>query len=96
MALGALAGLLIGVTPIASAKAQSGQAPTGQPQTPGPAIPEQIRPPVSPPGNAGGIVRPPSGIDPAMQVPVPAPPQSSMPVIQPPGTSGNSPGVQPK
>jgi CBS domain-containing protein len=44
----------------------------------------------------GGVVRPPAGVDPGIQVPVPNPSSGTMPVIPPPGTPGGAPGVQPR
>lgn len=42
----------------------------------------------------GGVIRPPSGIDPEITQKPPA--TGKMPVIRPPGTSGGEQGVEPK
>jgi hypothetical protein len=45
---------------------------------------------------SGGVIHPPSGVDPKMQKsPPPAGPRST-PVIPPPGTPGGDPAVEPK
>lgn len=93
----AVVGVTASIMLIAPAKAQPTQAPIGPPQTPGPTIPEQVRPPAGSSGSAGdGVIPTPKGIDPAIQVPMPAPPQSSMPVIRPPEPSGRPQNAQPK
>ncbi len=43
---------------------------------------------------SGGVICPPSQIDPAIKAPTP--PGGSMPVIPPPGSPGGNPNVQPK
>jgi hypothetical protein len=42
-----------------------------------------------------GVIRPPTGVDPQMQVPPPEP-GSRMPVIPPPGTPGGDQRIDPK
>jgi hypothetical protein len=42
-----------------------------------------------------GVIRPPAGVDPQIQVPPPEP-GARMPVIPPPGTPGGDPRIQPK
>ena len=43
---------------------------------------------------SGGVIHPPSGIDPAIAQPPPA--EGRTPVIPPPGTPGGKPGTEPK
>ena len=43
-----------------------------------------------------GVIRPPGGIDPGMQVPPPDPGSQRTPVIPPPGTPGGDQTIQPK
>jgi hypothetical protein len=45
---------------------------------------------------SGGVIHPPSGVDPKMQKSPPSAGPSSMPVIPPPGTPGGNPDVEPK
>jgi len=45
---------------------------------------------------SGGLIRPPSGVDPGMHQPAPPAGQHSTPVIPPPGTPGGAEGVTPK
>jgi hypothetical protein len=45
---------------------------------------------------SGGVIHPPSGVDPKMQKSPPPAGPSSMPVIRPPGTPGGPPGIEPK
>jgi hypothetical protein len=47
-------------------------------------------------GIPGGVLRPPAGLDPEIQVPAPNPSPNTTPVIPPPGTPGGPPGPQPK
>ena len=42
----------------------------------------------------GGVIRPPSGVDPLMTQPPPA--EGKTPVIPPPGTPGGEQGIKPK
>jgi hypothetical protein len=78
------------------------------PQQPDPrnTIPEKIEP-APRDGNAqkslsdeldatGGVIRPPSGVDPEIQAPAPEPNPGTMPVIPPPGSPGGDPNVRPK
>lgn len=44
----------------------------------------------------GGVIVPPTGIDPEIQVPAPDPTPGTTPVIPPPGTPGNPSPVVPK
>ena len=44
----------------------------------------------------GGVIRPPSGIDPEITAPAPVPDPGTTPVIRPPGSPGGNPSVQPK
>lgn len=44
---------------------------------------------------SGGVIRPPAGVDPQIQVPPPEP-GARMPVIPPPGTPGGDPRIDPK
>ena len=46
--------------------------------------------------NSGGVLRPPTGVDPAMKQPTPPTGPQSMPVVPPPGTPGGNPTVEPK
>jgi len=43
-----------------------------------------------------GVIKPPQGVDPGMQVPAPGPGSQRTPVIPPPGTPGGDQSVQPK
>jgi hypothetical protein len=43
-----------------------------------------------------GVIRPPAGVDPQMQVPPPDPGSQRTPVIPPPGTPGGDQTIQPK
>jgi hypothetical protein len=43
---------------------------------------------------SGGVICPPSQVDPAIKAPTP--PGGSMPVIPPPGSPGGNPNIQPK
>jgi hypothetical protein len=43
-----------------------------------------------------GVIRPPGGVDPGMQVPPPDPGSQRTPVIPPPGTPGGDRTVEPK
>jgi hypothetical protein len=43
-----------------------------------------------------GVIRPPAGVDPGMQVPPPDPGSQRTPVIPPPGTPGGDPTIEPK
>jgi len=43
-----------------------------------------------------GVITPPSGVDPGIQVPAPEPDPKTTPVIPAPGTPGGDPNVQPK
>ncbi len=43
-----------------------------------------------------GVIRPPGGVDPGMQVPPPDPGSQRTPVIPPPGTPGGDRSVEPK
>ena len=45
---------------------------------------------------SGGVIHPPSGVDPAMKQEPPAIGPQSTPIIPPPGTPGGKPGVNPK
>jgi hypothetical protein len=44
---------------------------------------------------SGGVITPPSGVDPGIKE-TPPPTGSTMPVIPPPGTPGGNPAVKPK
>src|SRR5438132_13774049 len=73
-----------------------GAAPAPKQNTPA----EKMRPPPANPSEqldrSGGVIRPPSDVDPGMQVRPPDPGPDSMPVIPPPGTPGGNPNVVPK
>jgi hypothetical protein len=45
---------------------------------------------------SGGVIHPPSGVDPKIHKSPPSAGPSSTPVIPPPGTPGGKPGVEPK
>lgn len=45
---------------------------------------------------SGGVIKPPSGVDPEMTKPAPDPNPNSTPVIKPPGTLGGPPGPEAK
>ena len=45
---------------------------------------------------SGGVIRPPSGVDPGLTRAPPQSGSSSMPVIPPPGTPGGKPEAEPK
>ncbi len=84
---------------------QSGTPMPRQDQPPGPGMssqapPERVAPALRSPDRAHtpatGVIRPPSGVDPAVQAPVPHPRSSVMPVIPPAGTPGGNPSVQPR
>lgn len=45
---------------------------------------------------SGGVIRPPSAVDPRMNQSTPDPGSRSMPVLPPPGTPGGNPSVTPK
>jgi hypothetical protein len=47
-------------------------------------------------GRSGGVIRPPSDVDPAIKQEPPAIGSESTPIIPPPGTPGGKPGVNPK
>ncbi len=93
------------------ALAQSGNGLSRQDLPPGPPVtnpapPERIgtalhSPAVQPsqkPGQSAfsGVIRPPSGVDPAVQAPVPRSQSGVTPVIPPAGTPGGNPNVQPR
>ena len=45
---------------------------------------------------SGGVLRPPTGIDPGIHAPAPEPDPRTTPVIPPPGTPGGNQNIQPK
>src|SRR3984893_11081762 len=45
---------------------------------------------------SGGVIKPPSGVDPELVKPAPVPEPNSTPVIPPPGMPGGPPGPKPK
>jgi hypothetical protein len=47
-------------------------------------------------GRSGGVIHPPSDVDPAIKQEPPAIGSQSTPIIPPPGTPGGKPGVTPK
>jgi hypothetical protein len=47
-------------------------------------------------GRSGGVIHPPSDVDPAIKQEPPAIGSQSTPIIPPPGTPGGKPGVNPK
>ncbi len=46
--------------------------------------------------SSGGVIEPPSGVDPDISKPAPDPNPNSTPVIKPPGTPGGPPGPEAK
>lgn len=45
---------------------------------------------------SGGVIRPPSGVDPGIAQAPPNPGAANTPVLRPPGTAGGESGVKPK
>jgi hypothetical protein len=45
---------------------------------------------------SGGVIKPPSDVDPGISKPAPDPNPNSTPVIKPPGTPGGPPGAEAK
>jgi hypothetical protein len=94
LATGLVAALLVGGS-AAAADRPAEKQPT---QT----VPEKIEPGLSGSSlgerlsRSGGVIRPPSGIDPGLARPVPKVGPQSTPVIPPPGTPGGDPRVEPK
>jgi hypothetical protein len=66
------------------------QAPV-QPENakPGETLSEQL-------DRSGGVIKPPTGVDPKIEAPAPEPNPGKMPVVPPPGSPGGDPNVQPK
>jgi hypothetical protein len=62
---------------------------TGHDKRPGETLSEQL-------DRNSGVIHPPAGVDPGIEVPAPNPNPRSTPVIPPPGTPGGNPSVQPK
>ncbi|MBV9202112.1 MAG: hypothetical protein JOY83_20750 [Alphaproteobacteria bacterium] len=76
-----------------AAEAPNSRAGVGQ-QSP-PTVPPASGATSSDLSRSGGVITPPSGIDPEMKQ-SPPPTGATMPVIPPPGTPGGNPAVKPK
>lgn len=96
--------LSVGVTTATLAQGNTVQSQPRDPNMPSPqnTVPEKIEP--SAPGatlsdkleKTGGVIKPPTGIDPGITAPAPVPNPGTTPVIPPPGSPGGNPTVQPK
>ena len=78
---------------VASAEEPAGRPAAGQPATP--AVPPASGTLSSDLNRSGGVITPPTGIDPEIKQ-TPPPSGSTMPIIPPPGTPGGNPAVKPK
>jgi hypothetical protein len=78
---------------VAAADEPSGRPGTGQPMTP--AVPPASGTLSSDLNRSGGVITPPTGIDPEMKQ-TPPPTGARTPIIPPPGTPGGNPAVKPK
>lgn len=89
----ATAVLLAVGTAVAVAAQPDGHPTPDQPNTP--AVPPASGTSSSELSRSGGVVVPPSGVDPAMKQ-TPPPSGAKMPVIPPPGTPGGDSSIKPK
>ena len=78
---------------VAAAEEPSGRPGANQPATP--AVPPASGTLSSDLNRSGGVITPPSGIDPEIKQ-TPPPTGARMPIIPPPGTPGGDPAVKPK
>ena len=78
---------------VAAAEEPSGRTGAGQPATP--VVPPASGTLSSDLNRSGGVITPPTGIDPEIKQ-TPPPTGSTMPIIPPPGTPGGNPAVKPK
>ena len=78
---------------VAAAEEPSGRPGAGQPTTP--AVPPASGTLSSDLSRSGGVIIPPTGIDPEIKQ-TPPPTGATMPIIPPPGTPGGNPAVKPK
>lgn len=86
--------LILGLGTVAAAADEPGKRETpAQPTTPG--APSASGSLSSDLNRSGGVIKPPTGIDPEIKQPPPAT-GATMPVIPPPGTPGGNPAVKPK
>ena len=80
------------------AVAVAAEEPSGRPgtgQSPTPTVPPASGTLSNDLNRSGGVITPPTGIDPEIKQ-TPPPSGSTMPVIPPPGTPGGNPAVKPK
>jgi hypothetical protein len=87
------AALLAFGTAVVAAEQPDGRLTADQPNAP--AVPPASGTSSSELSRSGGVVVPPSGIDPAMKQ-TPPPSGAKMPVIPPPGTPGGDSSIKPK
>jgi hypothetical protein len=78
---------------VVAAEEPSGRPGAGQPATPG--VPPATGTSSSDLNRSGGVITPPTGVDPEIKQTPPAT-GSTMPIIPPPGTPGGNPTVKPK
>ena len=89
-----VAAAVLGLGALAAAAEEPGGRPgAGQPATP--AVPPAGATLSTDLNRSGGVITPPTGIDPEIKQ-TPPPTGSTMPIIPPPGTPGGNPAVKPK